>query len=286
MQAENYSKGVLLAMVVNVVTTVGVVMVNKYIAAELRFNFMIFLSAIHFCFTGLFAYIAMKLGYFQYKSATVKQVLPLAFGSAFSVGFNNLSLGYNSVGTYQMAKLVCIPCTAWVQYKMLGVKLSQKEVISLAILLFGVGIATVTDLELNFWGSVYAACAILCTVAGQVLTKQYQKSLGLDAMQLLLHVCPLMTAILFVSSPILETMRGYSPLGLLDYYAFMQNEVAMTWLVTCVFVTCLFAFGINSSNYIVIGQTSPITYQVDPSHTCMRTQEHTNHPQETHSHTD
>lgn len=41
---------------------------------------------------------------------------------------------------------------------------------SLLVLLLGVGIATVTDLELNFVGTVIAALAILTTCIGQIVS--------------------------------------------------------------------------------------------------------------------
>ena len=61
---------------------------------------------------------------------------------------------------------------------------------SLAIILLGVGIATVFDVELNFLGSLYAAIAVFCTTLGQIYTNSKQKELGLNPMQLLHRTSP------------------------------------------------------------------------------------------------
>lgn len=58
----------------------------------------------------------------------------------------------------------------------------------------GVGIATVSDVEVNFVGCLFAAAAVLCTALAQIFTSSYQKSLECDALQLLFHTAPLIAA--------------------------------------------------------------------------------------------
>ena len=67
-----------------------------------------------------------------------------------SVAFLNLSLGFNSVGFYQMTKLAIIPCTVGIQTAFYAKRFSGNQA-SLAVLLLGVAAATVTDVRLNFW---------------------------------------------------------------------------------------------------------------------------------------
>lgn len=47
---------------------------------------------------------------------------------------------------------------------------SQSVKMSLMVLLFGVGIASVTDLQLNFLGSVIAALALITTCISQIVS--------------------------------------------------------------------------------------------------------------------
>lgn len=46
---------------------------------------------------------------------------------------------------------------------------SQKIRLSLLVLLFGVGVASVTDLQLNFLGTILSFLAILTTCVGQIV---------------------------------------------------------------------------------------------------------------------
>jgi hypothetical protein len=68
-------------MVGNVVSVVGVVIMNKYIVSIDKFNYMIFLSFMHLVFTYLGCSLMLKAQIFTYKPATVKQVLPVAMVS-------------------------------------------------------------------------------------------------------------------------------------------------------------------------------------------------------------
>lgn len=86
----------------NILSVVGVVIVNKYITEVDGFNFMVFLSFLHFAFTAVGVRCLMYAGYFKYQTAPLEGVLPVAIGSLLSVAFMNLNLSYNSVGFYQV----------------------------------------------------------------------------------------------------------------------------------------------------------------------------------------
>ena len=140
---------VLVGIVGNILSVVGVVICNKYITEVDGYNFMIFLSAIHFSFTAIGCRIMMMLGIFGYAPAPMSGILPVALGSLFSVGFMNLNLASNSVGFYQLSKLLCIPVTILVQYLVYHQTVSRAVQITLIPILFGVGYATVYDLVIH-----------------------------------------------------------------------------------------------------------------------------------------
>jgi solute carrier family 35 protein E3 len=88
--------------VTNVLSVVGIVITNKYITEIDGFNYMVFLSFLHFSFTTLGMRAMLHLQYFEEKAAPMSGLLPVALGSLFSVGFMNLNLQHNSVGFYQV----------------------------------------------------------------------------------------------------------------------------------------------------------------------------------------
>jgi len=93
---------------------------------------------------------------------------------------------------------------------------SRAVQLTLIPITFGVGYATVYDLEINFIGlgimtyfslcdavniviigtharflrSVFAVCAVVATSMAQIFTNTYQKSLDCNALQLLYHTSP------------------------------------------------------------------------------------------------
>ncbi len=100
------SQGVVLAGIVgNIVSVVGVVICNKYIVEVDGYNFMVFLSFLHFVFTYLGCLALQFFNYYSYAPASTTGVLPVAIGSLLSVAFMNLNLAKNSVGFYQVSYL-------------------------------------------------------------------------------------------------------------------------------------------------------------------------------------
>ncbi|KAH9617787.1 hypothetical protein KSS87_022668 [Heliosperma pusillum] len=99
----------------------------------------------------------------------------------------------------QMTKLAIIPCTVFLETVFLHKKFSRSIQGSLGVLLLGVGIATVTDLQLNALGSFLSFLAVVTTCVAQIIF---------------------------------------------------------------IILSCLISVSVNFSTFLVIGKTSPVTYQV------------------------
>ena len=48
-------------------------------------------------------------------------------------------------------------------------------------------------------------------------------------------------------------------------YVHEMRYIYITFVYTYIVLSCLFALGVNVSNYLVLGKTSPLTYQVAPN---------------------
>ena len=159
----------------NVVSVVGVVIVNKWVQQKHGFDFMVFLSFMHFGVTTVGMRALLHAGLFRYKEASFSGVYKIALGSLGSVGFMNLNLAHNTVGMYQLSKLACIPVTLLLQQTVMGGERAPLAVkLTLVPLMLGMGIATVYDVNVNFVGTVFATVAVLCTVVAQILTSSTQ----------------------------------------------------------------------------------------------------------------
>lgn len=122
--------------------------------------------------------------------------------------------------------------------------------VTLIPITIGVGVATVYDVSVNLVGTIFAVCAVLFTALAQIFTSSYQKQLECDALQLLYHTSPLIAIGMLTMIPLFDNVKYL-----------VQTEFSIP-LINHVLLTCLLALGVNISNYLVLGKTSPLTYQV------------------------
>lgn len=162
----------------------------------------------------------------------------------------NLNLAHNSVGFYQLSKLVCIPVIITVEYLLYGKFPSVANIIAVTAIALGVAAVGITDVMVDLTGLLVAGVAVLVTSIGQILCSQYQKELECDPMQLLYSTCPLVTVGLLGAIPIFH-----------DVEALMHTRLSPK-LLAHVMLSCVCALGINTTNYMVLGKTSALTYQV------------------------
>nr|XP_043634561.1 UDP-xylose transporter 1 [Erigeron canadensis] len=252
-ELTGYQLGVLGALFLSVASSVSIVICNKALMSNLGFPFATTLTSWHLLVTYATLHVAHRFNFFENKSIDMKTVILFGILNGVSIGFLNLSLGFNSIGFYQMTKLAIIPFTVLLETLFLKKQFSQKIKLSLFLLLVGVGIASVTDLQLNFLGTVLSLLAIATTCVGQILTNTIQKRLNVSSTQLLYQSAPYQAAILFVTGP------------LVDQYLTKQNVFAFKYsplVLGFIILSCVIAVSVNFSTFLVIGKTSPVTYQV------------------------
>lgn len=237
----------------NIFSAVFLILVNKRISVVDNFKFALVLSCFHFYISFAFCCILLFLGVFKYKPISkLENVLRISIGSLSSTLLMNLNLFNNSVGFYQMSKLSSIPCTLLIEtlLRKRQQRLNFSMLSSLLLIVFGVGLFGVSDVEVNFIGTIWAILAVLATSASQVLFGPLQKELELDPLQLLFHTTPILTIGSLCMAPFFENM--------VELYDIQLNFS----LARDVIASCLLAVLVNYTNYRVLSETSPLTYIV------------------------
>ncbi|KAJ4784340.1 Nucleotide/sugar transporter family protein [Rhynchospora pubera] len=245
--------GVIGSLALSVTSSVAIVICNKYLISSLGFLFATTLTSWHLLVTFLTLHVAQRLHFFEPKPIDAQTNILFGLLNGTCIGLLNLCLGFNSVGFYQMTKLAIIPFTVLLETIFLNKRFSQSIKMSLMVLLLGVGIASVTDLQLNFLGSIIAALALVTTCVSQILTNTIQKKLKVSSTQLLYQSSPYQSAILFVTGPFVDKMLTHR-----SVFAFNYNVQVLVFIT----LSCLIAVSVNFSTFLVIGTTSPVTYQV------------------------
>ncbi|KAK4441187.1 UDP-xylose transporter 1 [Sesamum alatum] len=252
-EMSGFQLGVIGALFLSVASSVSIVICNKALMSNLGFPFATTLTSWHLMVTYCSLHVALRLNFFENKAIDMKTVILFGILNGVSIGFLNLSLGFNSIGFYQMTKLAIIPFTVLLETLFLKKQFSQNIKLSLSVLLLGVGIASVTDLQLNFVGTILSLLAIITTCVGQILTNTIQKRLNVTSTQLLYQSAPFQAAVLFVSGPFLDQCLTKQ-----NVFAYKYSPVVLGFIV----LSCLIAVFVNFSTFLVIGKTSPVTYQV------------------------
>ncbi|KAL2471678.1 Nucleotide-sugar transporter family protein [Abeliophyllum distichum] len=122
----------------NVVTSVGIIIVNKALMANYGFSFATTLTGLHFATTTLMTVVLRGLGYIQPSHLPIPELLKFVLFANFSIVGMNVSLMWNSVGFYQIAKLTMIPVSCLLEVVFDKIRYSRDTKLSIAIVLLGV----------------------------------------------------------------------------------------------------------------------------------------------------
>nr|CAD7265680.1 unnamed protein product [Timema shepardi] len=223
------------------------VLLNKWVYVYVGFP-NITLTFLHFVTTFLGLYFCQKCNVFQVKIVPIRDMVPLAFTFCGFVVFTNLSLETNTVGTYQVAKVMTTPCVILLQMLFYGKKFAIGVKLTLIPITVGVILNFYYDIQFSIVGTLYATLGVLVTSLYQVWVSQKQHDLQMNSMQLLYYQAPLSAAILLFLIPFLEPI---------------QSTIHHVWSIhsiSLVVASCATAFFVNLSIYWIIGNTSPLTY--------------------------
>ena len=233
----------------SILSSVSLIMVNKVVMKSFGFQFVLTLTTFHFlCTWGAMAVLAASKVFKAADHVPVVSRATIAAAGVLSIVFMNLSLKYNSVGSYQMFKLACIPCVMVIQYVSDGTMYSGKRMLSLVVLLAGVAFATVHDVELRTIGLVMGVIAVLATSRFQTWQGSKQREFAVNPMQLLHLVAPWQALITGVAAIVME--------GDVINHNFQDVEVLL------IFVSGAVAISVNLCSMGLIGKTSAVVYQV------------------------
>lgn len=99
---------VVLSLSLNLISSIAIIQVNKYIYKEYNFPNMT-LTCLNFVITFLGLLACNQLGIFHITRVPIGKMLPMAISFCGFVVLTNYSLEFNSIGTYQCLKALTTP---------------------------------------------------------------------------------------------------------------------------------------------------------------------------------
>ncbi|KAL1100927.1 hypothetical protein V6Z11_D05G262900 [Gossypium hirsutum] len=223
----------------NVVTSVGVIIVNKALMATYGFSYATTLTGLHFATTTQMTAALRWFGFIQSSHLPLSELLRFILFANFSIVGMNVSLMWNSVGFYQVV--------------MDKIRYSRDTKLSIAVVLLGVGVCTVTDLSVNTQGFIAAFIAVWSTSLQQYYVLHLQRRYNLSSFNLLGHTAPAQAATLLLLGPFLDYWLTNKRVDTYNY-----NLVSLMFII----LSCTIAVGTNLSQFICIGRFTAVSFQV------------------------
>lgn len=239
-----------------ILSTIGVsttlVLTNKFLF-NTSFQWPIVLSTFHFFLTYFLLEIMVQLKFIQRASdLPIKHRWLLGFYNVSGIVFMNLNLKMNSVGFYQLSKLCTIPFMIAYEFVFHNKKQTPRVLLSLLILLIGLSLFTVNDVQFNVAGTVIAFIAVIATAVSQSQNNFLQRTYNVNGPSMQ-HIVALQQAILALISSVMIEFFGEN--------SFLKHVFGHYELLL-ILLTGLLAVASNVLAFAIIGKMSAVTYQV------------------------
>lgn len=245
--------GPTVALSFNFLVSIGIIMMNKLVLGRVGFNYPIFLTFIHYVLSWFLMAVLNVFGLLPAsppsKSTPFSSLLALGAVMSLSNGLANVSLKYNSVGFYQMAKIAVTPTIVLAEFILFRKRVSFCKVLALTVVSIGVAVATVTDLQFHFFGSCIALAWIVPSAVNKILWSNLQQQDNWTALALMWKTTPITIFFLVALMPWLD------PPGVLSFNWSFPNSSA-------IFMSATLGFLLQWSGALALGATSATTHVV------------------------
>ncbi|CAM6009371.1 unnamed protein product [Sphagnum balticum] len=245
--------GPTVALTFNFVVSVGIILMNKLVLGKVGFNFPIALSLIHYVVSWVIMAILKSVSLLPaaplLKATPLSTLVALSIVMAFSTGLANVSLKYNSVGFYQMAKIAVTPTIVLAEFLVLERRVSFNKGLTLVVVSVGVAIASVTDLHFHLFGAIIAVAWIIPSAINKILWSNLQQHDSWTALALMWRTTPITVLALVALMPWLD------PPGIISFDWRFANTSA-------ILISAIFGFLLQWSGALALGATSAITHVV------------------------
>jgi solute carrier family 35 protein E3 len=233
----------------NFVSTIAVTFINKICFSKVEFGFPAMLCNIHFLVTLLGVEILYRAKMFQ--RANVNLLDPNFIAIVLVVGIvtplNNTSLKLNSIGFYQIFKLLVTPCVVLLEYILDRKILSRNRTILLAVVCMFVMVSTQASSQFSHYGTLCALLWVPFAAAYKVQWGRVRRMYNCSTLALMRSVLPYAICVQAAISPLVD------PPGFLE---FQWTKEAMFWIG----LSGICAFLVNFSGFLVMGNIGALAH--------------------------
>lgn len=240
----------------NIVSAVSIIILNKVLFQSWAFAAALTLA--HSIATKVTTSALRAFGIFEAKNLPQLSVGKVALCGIMSILLMNINLSLNTVGVYQVSKILVLPATSALESIVYGMTHSNAIWSSLGIITFGAILSSPTEVLASFsfasstllLGLFVAMVAVVVAAVAVILIGRTQRELDTSSLNLLDQQ---QIYIIFYAIAMSGSFEGASPW---DRSQLTPKVLALVAVTSCM------ATILNASGFYVIKRLSPLTYQV------------------------
>jgi solute carrier family 35 protein E3 len=204
----------------------------------------------HFTATGLVLFISTRGPFRAFKAVRLDpwQMLPVCAFFAGYVVLGNLSLTYNSIGFYQLSKVMTTPTVVLINFLMFRKTVTRWMLAAIFATCIGVSFTINQAAKTELFGVIIATMAFCSTALYQIWIGKKIEDFAVSAPQLLLNQAPISVLLLIPFVPFFDTIPDLS--------------VVPANILWSVCASGIMASIYNLSQFLIIGRTSALTFNI------------------------
>jgi len=204
----------------------------------------------HFTATGLVLFISTRAPFRAFKAIRLNpwQMLPVCAFFAGYVVLGNLSLTLNSIGFYQLSKVMTTPTVVLINFVLFRKMVTRWMLAAILVTCIGVSFTVNVAAKTAASGVIVATMAFCSTALYQIWIGKKIEDFAVSAPQLLLNQAPISVLLLIPFVPFIDTMPDLSTV-----------PADVLWSM---FASGITASIYNLSQFLIIGRTSALTFNI------------------------
>eukprot|EP00542_Grammatophora_oceanica_P000954 CAMPEP_0194057440 /NCGR_PEP_ID=MMETSP0009_2-20130614/63392_1 /TAXON_ID=210454 /ORGANISM="Grammatophora oceanica, Strain CCMP 410" /LENGTH=331 /DNA_ID=CAMNT_0038707203 /DNA_START=65 /DNA_END=1060 /DNA_ORIENTATION=+ len=233
----------------NFFSTIAVTFINKICFSRVEFGFPAALCNIHFLVTWVGVEMLRRCGMFETVKVRVtdRNFLLICFLVGVVTPLNNTSLKLNSVGFYQIFKLLVTPVVVLLEYLWDRKTLSTARALCLMGVCGFVLFSSKSDVSFSPYGMICASLWVPLAAAYKVQWGRVRKQYNTTTLALMYAVLPYAIVVQALVSPLVD------PPGILE---FVWTPNAIMWIG----LSGIAAFLVNFSGFLVMGNIGALAH--------------------------
>ncbi|KAL0256735.1 hypothetical protein SLS55_009132 [Diplodia seriata] len=240
-----------LCILLNTCATVAMVFLSKRIFSDPQMHdAQVIFTIWHFACTAIVLWVSTRAPFRAFKPIRLplRDVLPICVMFTSYVILGNLSLTYNSIGFYQLAKVMTTPVVVLITFIMFRTPISVYKALAIGCICAGVSLTNSNSAQSNPFGAIVSGMAVTVTAFYQIWIGKKIEDLDVSAQQLLMNQAPISAFLLVFCVPVLDRVPDFSTIPSEVYWSLLASGITASVL--------------NLSQFLIISRTSALTFNV------------------------